>query len=278
MKLSSTLFLASLLLMQSACANNKQKWMNNNDNSTHSESSQHQYNPISIDIIDDQGRHFNKHQYRDEYRTHRAYLEARKGKRYQLRVRNRTNQRIAVVIAVDGRNIISGNRSNLKNSERMYVLDAYQTATYKGWRTAQNKVNRFYFSSAGDSYAAAWSDHSAMGVIAAAAYKEQLAYESDLYLNKKAPSSARAKRSHADDEAGTGYGREEHSSSINVSFQPQAAVAGKYCYKYEWRETLCEHSVIQCKPSYTQPENRLWPYNRQGNGAYAPPPPRYQWK
>jgi hypothetical protein len=274
--LSSTFLLASLLLTQTACATEQSKWTDYGYDPTPSEPYQNQSNPISIDIIDDQGHYFNKHQYRNEYRTHRAYLEAKKGKRYKLRVRNHTNKRIAVVIAVDGRNIISGKKSNLQNNERMYVLDAYQTAIYKGWRTGQNKINRFYFTKAGDSYAAAWGDHSAMGVIAAAVYKEQPQYQSEYYSNKMAPRARR--RSAAADEAGTGYGREEHSSSVTVSFRPQSAVAGKYFYKYEWRETLCKHSIIQCGPSYYQPENRLWPYNRQGNGAYAPPPPRSYWK
>ncbi len=271
---SAALF-AGLLLTQVACATDRPVF----DDSylppvPSTQPYYQQQGPISIDIVDDSGRSFNKYQYRDNYRTYRAYLEAKKGQRYKLRVHNRTGKRIGVVIAVDGRNIISGKKSYLRNNERMYVLGPYQSAVYKGWRTGQNKVNRFYFTSSGDSYAAAWGDHSAMGVIAAAVYEEQPQYNSPNYLNKAAPQARR--RSVQADEAGTGYGREEYSASVRVDFRPKATAVGRYFYKYEWRETLCKHGVIQCGYYRKPSDNRFWSYDRQGNGAYAPPPPNYR--
>ena len=282
--ITKSLLASGLLVSQVACATDQPKWSNNNPAPYQSS---HYYqdnnNPISIEVVDDSGRSFTKHQYRNNYKSHRAYLEAKKGQNYNLKVHNRSNKRIAVVIAVDGRNIISGKKSNLQNNERMYVLGPYKTATYKGWRTGQNKVNRFYFTDSGNSYAAAWGDHSAMGVIAAAVYEEKAPeYQPDYYSNKVAPSAKR--RSATAEKAGTGYGREEHSASVRVNFRPKSAVAAKYFYKYEWRKTLCEHNVIQCQPTYyNKPDNRFWPYdsynNNRGNGAYAPPPPtRFHWK
>ena len=278
------LILTSFFLSQIASAAERSKWTNNNYNSSHyyQPDQRNQYSPITIDIIDEQGRRYSKHQPNNQYKTHRAYLEAKKGQRYKLRVRNRTNKRIAVVIAVDGRNIISGKKSNLRNNERMYVLGPYKSATYKGWRTGQNKINRFYFTSAGDSYAGAWGDHSAMGVIAAAVYEEMPQYpqhHSKRSNKSNSMAAPQAKRSSPATEAGTGYGREEYSASVHVEFRPQSAVAGKYFYKYEWRETLCTHGVIQCSPPpiHYRPHNRFWPSD-QGQGTYAAPPPRYNWK
>ena len=43
--------------------------------------------------------------------TYRAYVEAEKGERYGIRIRNNTGRRVGVVVAVDGRNIISGEKS-----------------------------------------------------------------------------------------------------------------------------------------------------------------------
>ena len=279
---SATLILTSLLLTH-AIAADRSKWTSHNyNNNSYYQPNHDQYSPISIDIIDEQGRRYSKHQQNNRHKTYRAYLEAKKGQRYKLRVSNRTNKRIAVVIAVDGRNIISGKKSNLRNNERMYVLGPYKSATYKGWRTGQNKINRFYFTSAGDSYAGAWGDHSAMGVIAAAVYEEKHQYPQ--YHSKRPHKSnsmaPQAKRSSPAAEAGTGYGREEYSASVRVKFRPKSATAWKYFYKYEWRETLCTHGVIQCSPpAYYQPENRFWPYDQLGQEAYAPPPPRYyNWK
>ncbi len=285
-KIPGALFITSLLLSQIACATDQPRWTNDNHHSPQSTRPyEGQHSPISIEVIDDHGRSFAKHQHRNTYKSHRAYLEAKKGKRYKLRVRNHTNKRIAVVIAVDGRNIISGKKSNLQNHERMYVLGPHQSATYKGWRTGKNKINRFYFTSSGDSYAEAWGDRSAMGVIAAAVYEEkyqqpQYQYSPESYFNKSAPKAKRRGSAAADEKAGTGYGRQEHSASVRVEFRPKSQVAAKYFYKYEWRKTLCKHDVIQCHSNYyNKPDNRFWPYDRQGNGAYAPPPPpRYNWK
>lgn len=266
----SVVFFLSLFFSVTACATQPSHWGNGGDEPYRYQ--QHQ-NPVSIEIIDDSGRSFNKHQQRNQYRSHRAYLEAKKGKRYQLRVRNQTSKRIAVVIAVDGRNILSGKKSHLKNSEKMYVLGPYQTATYKGWRTSQNKINRFYFTSAGDSYSAAWGDYSAMGVIAAAVYEEKPVYRPP-HTYYKRDRAAKMESSRAAKEAGTGFGREEHSASRQVSFRPKASVSAKYFYKYEWRESLCKRGVISCyQDDYRQPENRFWPNG--GHEGYAPYPPRY---
>lgn len=252
----------------SACANAPSDW---NHYETPPAYQQQHKNPIHIEIIDDRGRTFNKHQISHQHRTHRAYLEAKKGKQYRLRVRNRSNKRVAVVIAVDGRNILTGKKSYLSNNERMYVLAPYQTAVYKGWRTGKNKVNRFYFTTAGDSYSAAWGDYSAMGVIAAAVYNEKPVYRQPPYRYKKykgdqGERAAKSAPSLKTEDAGTGFGREEYSASRQVRFQPQQKVAAKYFYKYEWRSSLCKRGVIEC---YKRPRNRFW------SDDYAPYPPNY---
>ncbi len=41
---------------------------------------------------------------------------------------NKIPDRVGVVIDVDGRNIITGKRSNLKSTEAMYIVNAYETA------------------------------------------------------------------------------------------------------------------------------------------------------
>jgi len=104
--------------------------------------------------------------------SRKAYAEAVPGARYGIRVRNNLGCRVGLVIAVDGRNIISGSQSWLGGGERMYVLAPGEVQEFRGWRTAQDKENRFYFTSVADSYAAAFGDTSAMGVVAMAVYRE----------------------------------------------------------------------------------------------------------
>ena len=106
----------------------------------------------------------------------KAYAEAVRGASYRITVHNNLGCRVGVVLAVDGRNIISGAKSWLRSDERMYILGPGETQEYAGWRTAQDKVNRFYFTTMEDSYAAAFGDTSAMGVVAMAVFPEAFVY------------------------------------------------------------------------------------------------------
>lgn len=75
----------------------------------------------------------------------RVYVEAVKGDLYSIIVRNLLTRRVGVVVAVDGRNIISGKQSWLRNDERMYILEPYGVGEFKGWRTSLDSINRRYF-------------------------------------------------------------------------------------------------------------------------------------
>jgi hypothetical protein len=213
--------------------------------------------------------------------THRAYVEALRGERYAVRVTNRTGERVGLVIAVDGRNIISGKRSHLRPEERMYILPPHGSGTYEGWRTDRDTVNRFYFTDPGDSYAGAFGDASAMGVVAVAVYREK---EIPVAIDRResreldrapAPPGAApgaesagpraAAPQRKSDDAGTGFGEEHHSPVVRVEFEPERRVAERHFLKYEWRETLCRKGVIDCRWS----RNRFW----DDDDGYAPYPP-----
>ncbi|RJP25822.1 MAG: hypothetical protein C4529_00020 [Deltaproteobacteria bacterium] len=239
---------------------------------------------------------------RGHYTTHRAYVQALEGERYSVRVKNNSADRIGVVIAVDGRNIISGKKSNLRPDERMYILPPYGSGTYEGWRTERDTVNRFYFTDPGDSYAGAFGDRSAMGVIALAVYREKrLPREKPLvreipereFMDRApeplapgkgsgvgrppapqaaAPGPGAAGESAAPrsalrkgDDAGTGFGEETYSPARKVEFRADPRVAERHFLKYEWRETLCRKGIIDCR----WPKNRFW----DDDDDYAPYPP-----
>ncbi len=86
-------------------------------------------------------------------RWDRRYFQALRGRNYALRVHNRTGQRVGVLIAVDGLNVVNGERSNLRRNESMYVLDPWETATICGWRTSLEQVRQFVFVDEERSYA-----------------------------------------------------------------------------------------------------------------------------
>ncbi len=234
---------------------------------------------IEVSIASDNGRVLPLYRTKNHPMLKKVYAEAVKGDHYRIIVRNKLNCRVGLVVAVDGRNIISGQKSWLKNNERMYILEPYATNEYSGWRTAQDKINRFYFTDVPDSYAAAFGDESAMGVIAVVAYPEIQRNDKPMdhpFLESQKRESAVAKdkaaspsvQSKASESAGTGYGREEYSPSYRVAFDPESRAVESILIKYEWRKTLCDLKIINCGRPQRYSNNRIW-----DNDAYAPPPP-----
>lgn len=235
----------------------------------------HNNSGVRIDVIDDRGQYLKQHPTDSRgYNTQRAYLEAVKGKRYKIRIRNTSNRRIGVVVAVDGRNILNGKKSYLRSNEKMYVLNPYETSSYSGWRTGKNRVNRFYFTSAGDSYSNAWGDRSAMGVISIAVYNEKQRRYRKKQRNNFGNDAAASSRAFSES-AGTGFGHEEYSPSVNVNFVANHKPSSKYFYKYEWRKTLCKRGIINCNryEKNHRRNNRFWPADNNGYAPYPPNPP-----
>ncbi len=245
---------------------------------------------ITVEIVADDGRVLRQFDVTrtNERKTRRAYLEATKGQRYGIRVRNHTAGRVGLVLAVDGRNIISGAKSRLRRSEPMYILNPYQSATYDGWRTSDTQVHRFFFTESGDSYAGAFGDHSAMGVIAVAAFAEKTPPRQLQNLRKEqsrdrageaapAPGAAgKSSRSAPNDEAeaqpGTGFGEGQTSHVVRVHFKPQRHPFAKQFFKYEWRQTLVRLGFIHAP----KPHNRFWPQeSRASSEGFSPYPPGY---
>jgi hypothetical protein len=255
---------------------------------------------VEVRIVTDDGRTLPTYPVKMHHGVRKVYAEAIKGNHYRIEVKNRLNRRVGLVIAVDGRNIISGTKSWLKNNERMYILEPYGSGEFAGWRTAQDRINRFYFTDAPDSYATAFGDESALGVIAVSLYPEVQRYEPPVPLSRTAPSSPDAYESKAAgaagktevapatrqdygklmkekdarseqalESAGTGYGRAEYSPSQIVAFEPENRAVETIYLKYEWRSTLCKLGVVECVAQFRRPPNRLW-----DNAGYAPPPQR----
>ncbi len=104
----------------------------------------------------------------------RRYLQAFAGRNYSLVLRNNTGKRVAVLLAVDGLNAVSGEISRLRSDEQMYVLAPWQSTTIRGWRTNLNEVRRFVFVDERRSYAErTGQSNSDMGWIRVLAFREQ---------------------------------------------------------------------------------------------------------
>jgi hypothetical protein len=202
-------------------------------------------------------------------------VEARAGERYRLRIRNRTGGRIGLVIAVDGRNIISGDRSCLRSSESMYVLNPGQTAVFHGWRSGLSRENRFYFTTAEDSYAGAWGDTSRLGTIEVAAFQERARFRRltplpsppwyDEARGKVAPAAPQRSRAEGlacerDSRPGTGYGEEVYSRVQEIEFDAEPFPFERQLIRYEWPSGRRRYEPA---PRYLPEDDR---------SGFAPPP------
>lgn len=238
-------------------------------------------NVVDVRVVSDHGNEFSKYRVYPQVRQEGNffYLEATKGARYSVQVTNRSGKRIGVVIAVDGRNIIDGRKSDLDRNERMYIIGPYQSNSFEGWRTGMDRTNRFYFTEPSDSYAEkVFADASAMGTIALAVYREKLPeiipYSERQSRMKDAPAAAAPSapseslaggkaQQKKSEEAGTGFGETTYSPSRIVHFDPEPVAAERIVLKYEWRSELCRKGVVSCGP-----KNRLWPDDQE----FAPIP------
>jgi len=239
---------------------------------------------VGVEIVADDGSVFARYDISDPSGRgeRRAYLQAERGREYSIRIHNDTGGRIGLVIAVDGRNILSGRKSELRANEPMYVLGAREQASYQGWRTSDTRVQRFFFTDAENSYAEAWGDRSAMGVIAVAAFREvprvlpqRPSARREMAPTPGAPAESRTDKSmqsaDAASAAGTGFGDSQDSRSVRVHFKPQRQAFAKQFLKYEWRESLVRLGIIPRTP----PDNRFWPEQLGQAQGFAPYPPGY---
>jgi len=237
---------------------------------------------VSVEVVSDRGTTLltipHKDLWKGSTRTIKKFLEAKQGETYSIVIRNLTPGRIGVVVAVDGRNIISSKRSELRNTEDMYLVNGYDQGRYDGWRTNQDTVHKFYFTDPGDSYSSrTFNDASAMGVIAVAVYREKDRPQLQDEMRKQenapaAPSAGSAERSKSlssrDEAAGTGFGERQYSPAVRVAFEPELTPVQKTLVKYDWREVLCKKGLLNCGEVLG---NRLWDEN-----GYAPYPPEHR--
>ena len=234
---------------------------------------------VSIEVIGNSGASFEQFPVSSGSTAYRAYLKAERGAPYRIRVTNHTSRRVGVVIAVDGRNIISGGRSDLRYGEEMYIFGPWETSEIGGWRTSMTDVHEFFFTDFKDSYAQAFGDGSAKGVIAAAVYRERpqavTMPERQPYSGNdrsavqpapapsasgtlsasddRAKSNAESRRSQ-DEAAGTGFGGERYEPTMRVEFETEKRASARVILKYEWEETLCHKGIIECDGE----KNRFW--------------------
>jgi hypothetical protein len=102
----------------------------------------------------------------------RLFVAGGPDQRYGLRVTNRTNGRVLVVLSVDGVNVVTGETAGYNQTG--YVFGPYGSYDINGWRKSDADVAAFSFAPLPQSYAARTGRPSDVGVIGMAVFKEKV--------------------------------------------------------------------------------------------------------
>lgn len=108
---------------------------------------------------------------KEYYHNGSYYVEGKEGTRFSLRMRNNSNHRVLFVPTVDGLSIMNGKEASFKSSG--YIVGSYDSVTISGWRTSDDNIAEFYFSSPKQSYASKMDRAGNLGVIGCAVFKEK---------------------------------------------------------------------------------------------------------
>jgi hypothetical protein len=102
----------------------------------------------------------------------RLYVEALRGREYEIRVRNPYPVRVAVALSVDGLNTIDA-RHTTATDARKWVINPYDSITIRGWQTSQVQARHFEFTTEVASYGHALGRTANLGVISAVIFRER---------------------------------------------------------------------------------------------------------
>jgi len=220
-------------------------------------------------------------------REDRRYLQAFAGRPYEIVLRNTTSRRVAVVVSVDGLNVISGERSALESNEGMYVLAPRETATLRGWRTSLDEVRRFVFVDERRSYAERTGQANAdMGWIRVASFREQRPWSGwsrgrlhtfeggapgafgDAPPTSAMPKSAAPAPLAGGEERsvpGTGWGDRRDDRVNTTTFLTDGEAVDRLILRYEYESGLRALGVLPSSPRW---RDRL----AERDGGFARPP------
>jgi len=183
----------------------------------------------------------------------RAYVVGKPGNEYQITLRSRGEDVLAVV-SVDGVNVITGETANPAQSG--YVLGARASLGIQGWRKSLAQTAAFYFTSLPDSYAARTGRPDDVGVIGVALFRRKPEPQ-QISPNANAPTAG--SRAPADSRLGTGHGRQETSYAEYVAFERAAsAPAEVVTLYYDSYRNLLARGVIR-EPVAAPPWPRPFP-------------------
>jgi hypothetical protein len=232
----------------------------------------------------------------------KIYVEAIKGREYQLRITNPLPCRVAVALSVDGLNTINAKHTNARSASK-WVLEPYQTITISGWQINGSEARKFYFTGEKQSYGAFLGQTEDLGIIEAVFFKEKVrplppapvwnedrkdagrGKREDAPRSQQAPvpeaqsrlessSAGGAEKSQprlSDDYAATGIGRKVDHDVEWVSLDLERRPSSVVRIRYEFRPQLVKLGVLPSPRPCPDPLDRR-EQARGFSGGYCPDP------
>lgn len=186
----------------------------------------------------------------------RLYVAGEPGHQYEIRLRNRSSERLLAVTSVDGVNVISGETAETGQSG--YVLSAWDSVEIEGWRKSMDDVATFYFTRLSKSYAARTGRPENVGVIGVAVFRERSpccrnhpfedraeVAPAEPLAREEADSAIATTPQRAQEKLGTGHGHRETSPVEYVDFQRASTTpTTTIVIYYDSRKNLLAQGVI----------------------------------
>ena len=189
-----------------------------------------------------------------------SYVEAMKGREYSVRLRNRTGERVAIALSVDGLNSIDA-RTTTASEARKWILEPYGTITLDGWQASSSTARRFIFTTEDRSYGSWLGRTKNLGLVAAAVFRQKRgtpipiqgaeprtdsgAESQRAPTGSAVPPSERQKSLESPgDLAATGIGREVDHNVVQVAFDAEDVPSALLELRYEYRDTLVRLGVV----------------------------------
>jgi len=217
-----------------------------------------------------------------------SYVAGAYGADYQIRVRNHSGQRVEAVVAVDGRDVITGDRVR-PSRQRGYIVPAYGEVTVDGFRNSTATVASFQFSTIPQSYAWRRGSSWGIGTIRVWVYEESVpqpvlvvpygpygAPHPQSGMRSRSGAGAAEAAPSAPQSMGTAYGQQRWSpvavTSFNRARRGAAAVLG---IRYNSAAALAAAGIYPQHPTWHYPvvSTPCYGYGCLPGQHFAPPPP-----
>lgn len=236
--------------------------------------------PVRLSLIDrDSNGELDRHPYRGQ-----SWVAGTPGHRYSVLLQNNSDQRVLVVLSVDGVNAISGQTASPEQSG--YVLEPWQRSEISGWRKSEAEVAQFVFTGHDNSYASRTGRPANVGVVGIAVFNEARRPQISVRPSPiprplpraSSPEAEASTSNHIDDATaastksesrqrlGTGHGEREWSSSSLTSFERARQTPMQVSeIRYDARERLAALGIV--------PRQRINHSPRAFPGSFVPDPP-----